>query len=127
MPDDVDSMPAGPELDALCATEVMGWHLDSLSGWWLDKDDVYAESGRRWHPSRGKGLNGPANAILCKALGDGYILNIGQTIGRGPFWATVGHVDDAIATPVHQNIALTLPLAICRAVVKAFHMKEDNG
>jgi hypothetical protein len=92
----VDTMEAGPELDALVAEWVMGWH----NGTAIIPVD-------QWHPS--------TDISAAMILADKWEGALDMTRARSGNWS-VRLMDGEV---VAMAYARTLPLAICRAALKA--------
>ena len=127
---DIDTMPAGREMDALVA-EFMGWMiypfdehrgnhewLDNLSNYpyLTDQHGYYLlwrkpkEDGERWSPST---FIAAAWEVVEKLFRTGW--NVSVDTDLLGFCATVWNEDDG----QYFNCANTAPLAICRAAWKA--------
>ncbi len=123
---DIDSM-SGAELDALVATDFVGWRLamqpaigDRLAGVWLDAAGGFAAAGD-WTPSADWV---DISHVLLKALGEGLSVTIFLNGDPTPVLYTV-HIPDAPGHIGHDVIAEapTLPIALVRVICKA--VKHD--
>ena|SRR3990167_916449 len=128
--DDIDKLEAGPELDALVATRVMGWklgephflhgelmHGGSVEEVWegpgLPRADGSSPVSWGFKPSINiaaawevvEKLNAKFKYIDI-ATGDGWLCMVNSFDGNNPVFETEGR-------------AITAPLAICRAALKA--------
>ena len=110
----VCDMPAGPEMDLLIATKVMGWG-DCVEhhpmGWIL----VGPYHVGMWSPST---EIQKAWEVVKKMNGNGYIVRINS----GPDSAMC-RIIDSNGDGIASNFCETAPLAICRAALLAVQSK----
>ncbi len=104
----VDTMEAGPELDALVAEWVMGWR-SSANGSKASHDTDNPTTARRdqWHPS--------TDIAAAMTLDDKWEGAMDMTRARSGNWS-VRLMDGQVVAMAYGR---TLPLAICRAALKA--------
>lgn len=127
--DEIPNLPAGRELDALIAIEVMGWHKEVRDGFdhWIENESgrfmcgVGKYSGHEddedfhilnWHPSESMLW---AWEVVEKMQSNGYCFDAdGNALRR------------RIRFGIGQEIAeaKTMPLAICRAALLAVNWQE---
>jgi hypothetical protein len=109
--EEILSMEAGRELDALVAVEVMGWHNDHEVPYydWVQESNEVIHISKRWSPSSDIGA---AWEVVEKMIANGW-WNTDIGFGSG----IVVSFDDGSTT--HQAKADTAPLAICRAALLA--------
>lgn len=123
----------GPELDALIAEKVMGWHLDEHGFTWLDADDK---------PHRGPEVNGPKGERWVFPWNpSGRIEHAWEVVERVEKITKQGvlveHCSDGeriCSVGIHHRgqwiqvcraVSVTIPHAICLAALKA--VGASNG
>ena len=122
-PEQIDAMEAGPEMDALIATKVMGYTRavlpihedDNFPLYSLDDDGLYLfyskSGGTIWSPSSYIDNAWEVVEKLCQLFPNSFDLN-----NEGKYhWICSIHHGEAY----HEHSADTAPLAICRAALKA--------
>ena len=112
----IDAMPAGPKMNELMATEIMGWQLSKIHlGFWatpLEDDCEYNHHDiDEWSPSTDIAAAWPIAERLRLCL-------IPRVDGG---WNALPWEDvrDSGPLPASAGSAHTAPLAICRAALKA--------
>jgi len=120
---DIDTL-EGAELDARVAEKVMGWHLYFRpEGCWESQN--FKGEFERWrgdfNPTR------EPDDLLCvldKALKDGCVFHAGMMLEGNGYWVHIsprGYIGETMRS------APTLPLAVCRALAKAYTGGENDG
>ena len=110
---------AGNETDNLIATKIMGWHKWK-TGQWLDARGVVCSNENHFKPSQ----NLQSAFMMIRNMrrrGYGFCLNIEarkhKAIDKGWIWASFTSSNKGC-------YAATIPMAICRAALKAIMETE---
>ncbi len=110
---------AGPELDRLVATDVMGW-FEHEGKWWKDHEGTYAGYDvDEWHPSGDLNM---AGVVLEKFKHEPWAWNIESenvANGKSYWWVLLWRDDGAGSIIDFDASAKELPLAICQAALLA--------
>ena len=119
---DIDTLPAGPELDALIAEKVMGWEWNIRNGqcyaehWCSNAADCWPE----WSPSTDITAAWEVVEKLRNWPNGHYWLSLSQIAGvRGEWRSGFSYGGMAVNHSPKFVVADTAPLAICRAALKA--------
>jgi hypothetical protein len=122
---DIDTMLAGPEMDARVIEKAMGWRMaweDRLGSYWTDQQGIHGRAigghDDPWSPStniaHAMEAAGKRRFIFWN-LEDGRVC---ATFDIDPMDYISQHTID-VGLPSGVGVADTLPLAICRAVLNA--------
>ena len=117
---DIDTMPAGPELDRLVAEKVMGWRLECFANAsrtpmaYSDKNAKIMASAD-WSPSTN--IAHAWGVVEHLERMGGLISNM---YSQGGCWSVgIEPMPESNLHPCYRAIGSTAPLAICRAAIKA--------
>ena len=117
----IEEMEAGPEMDALVAEQVMGWHWgeaeDGVATW------THTDSGIAWavaEPTFSPSTNiADAWQVVEKLIGLGYWISLSHNGNQHAACWDFRLCDRATESKREIAIEATAPLAICRAALKA--------
>lgn len=140
---DIDTMPAGREMDALVAEKVMGLHVERIDGhpMWVGQDlpgsPYLLKDGRQAHSLRAYSTDIVAAWEVVKKVGlfrnCFHLHEAAVGIQDGPKWTRTGWewVVEQVLQPVGQNSVLgrgeTAPIAICRAALNPYTRDFNQG
>jgi hypothetical protein len=116
-----NAMQAGPQLDFLIGTKVMGWRLECFADakqtpiGWVDKDVTKYIATPEWSPSTN--IAHAWQVVEALELRGGLI---SQMYSQGGCWSVGIEPDPGSGlTPCYRAVGETAPLAICRAALEA--------
>ena len=122
--DEIESMPAGDELDSLVAIHVMGWRKIYADGWWWEDEKEYKpyRADKNYGDEHEKDFS--PSIDICMAWQVVEKLRLFILPLEGTKWGCT-NVNDARSHDI--IIADTAPLAICRVAIRTARDFQFQG